>query len=136
MAAGHYCGVHVHLSFDPKVNLPVGQFVGVMESEVLLNQRSGYTTTQQWIDHVGGLKPEQSFIHPFTLLQIGENEPERQHQQWMLTIWKDSSGGFWCAILREDDGHRKFDISPVGSGTKFDSSYLGASSARKLPSAA
>ncbi|MBI3231628.1 MAG: hypothetical protein HYZ51_00925 [Candidatus Doudnabacteria bacterium] len=135
VAAGNYNGVYIHSSFDPKKNLPVGQFVGVVEREVLLNQRSGYTTTQQWVDHVAALKPEQDFIHPFTLLQVGEDEPERQRKQWMLTIWVDGSGQFWYAILNEVNGDRNFNLSPVNP-FKFNSSYLGVSSARKLPLAA
>jgi hypothetical protein len=137
VAAGHYDGVYIDSSFDPKVNLPVGVvFTGVMESEVLLNKRTGYTTTQGWVDHISALKPEQDFIHPFTLLQIGEDEPERQRKQWMLTIWKDASGQFWFAILLEDNDYRSLFVYPVGPADLFYDYYLGASSVRKLPSAA
>ena len=136
VAAGQYNGVYIHPSFDPKKNLPVGQFVGVVESEVMLNQRSGYTTTKQWVDHIAGLKPQQDFIHPFTLLQIGEAEPERQRKQWMHTIWVDDSGQFWFAVLDGGIGRRGFCLDPVDPGSRFDSISLGVSSARKLPSAA
>jgi hypothetical protein len=135
VAAGHYDGVYIYSSFDPKVNLPVGSFAGALESEVLLNRRTGYTTTQAWVDHVVALKPEQDLIHPFTLLQIGEDEPERQRKQWMLTIWKDAAGQFWYADLSGRDGRRGLDVGPVGPGSGFGGGCLAASSVRKLPSA-
>lgn len=134
VAIGQYDGVYIHTSFDPRKNLPVIQFVGQLESEVWLNLRTYRTTTQKWVSLIADLRPEQRFIHPFELLQIGRCCPERQRSQWIFTIWRDASGQFWRAELSGTRCNRELSVNPVNPDRRFYAHSLAASSAGKLSS--
>jgi len=108
--AGNYDEV-LCSGFDPAKNFP--QFPEGSEKDftahasLMVPRTGGIPPKPQGLTGEKWLATGKKFVHPLTFLSIGEHYPNEQLVCPMFTIWRDSGGQVWIALLGGFKGKRR-----------------------------